>query len=62
MKTRNHFPAAIFLPSNTEHGCVGLDQSQAPFEVADIDRPDKGVYYQSCGRPAGLPDRPLANR
>src|SRR5207245_2067093 len=41
---------------------VGLDQLQTPVEIASLDRRDKGVDHQPCGRPAGLPDRPLANR
>jgi hypothetical protein len=43
-------------------GAVGLDQLQTPFEVAGLDRPDKGVDDQPRGRPAGLSDLPLANR
>ena len=43
-------------------GAVGLDELQTPVEVAGLDRPDNGVDHQPRGRPAGLPDRPLANR
>jgi hypothetical protein len=43
-------------------GAVGLDQLRTPFEVAGLDRPDKGVDDQPRGRPAGLSDLPLANR
>jgi len=41
---------------------AGLDLAQAPVEIAGLDRPDKGVDHQPRGRPAGLLDRPLANR
>ena len=41
---------------------IGLDEPQTPLEVAGLDRPDKGVDHQSRGLPAGLPDRPVANR
>jgi hypothetical protein len=41
---------------------VGLDPPQAPLDIAGLDRPDKGVDDRSRGRPAGLPDRPVANR
>ena len=41
---------------------VGLDPLQTPLEIAGLDRPDKAVDHQSRVRPAGLPDRPVANR
>src|SRR6266851_1753633 len=41
---------------------TSLDKLQTPLEVAGLDRPSEGVDHQPRGRPAGLPDRPLANR